>query len=555
MEAPFRYAEAKAAFEAADNSQFAALGIVSAADPQTDAGRSHDGTSAETDREAEPSPNLRKGAGIAAFEALQRAGHAQYFSSLDGKLWVQLRGIVYRIDETKGCRPALAWLASRGHVLVGNAKADMKDRMVSSALAGPSCDVFFRQANGLDRSKPETFLNLMEPGGNGVHVDASGWRVQPLSTFPVRMTNREHALPLPRPVRAGDGVGFFERLGRHIRLSPIGNAADPYDRGIQQRAVILMTLCAQVYRPGAVPHLLLSGPQGASKTTTARRLKALVDPDTADVVTSLPDKPSEVYAIAEQQTLIVMDNISSVRDPDLLSALATGAASQQRELYSNGGRIVFRATTSVIMTTVLDDITKRPDLMDRILRLDLSALDRNGRKTAAELKAGWDTDLPYLLADLLDLVSGGMARLDATKAVVEMGLLPPLPRLADAALLAEAAAEVAGWAPGVLLAAINGMREGEATRQLDENPVAARIRQLLEAEGGAWSGSMRDLMDRVRFLDGPEGPEWGRAMGSVSAFTNAIDRTAGPMFEAWGVELVRSRSHGARRLTLTRPRH
>lgn len=129
--------------------------------------------------------------------------------------------------------------------------------------------------------------------------------------------------------------------------------------------------------------------------------------------------------------------MSTLRDPDLLSALATGAASQQRELYSNGGRVVFRLKLSLIFTTVLTNVTKRPDLMDRALRLELPALDRSDRRTEAELSADWDADLPYLLADLFDHAAAALARVNAVRFMSESGLIAPPPRLADAALLAD----------------------------------------------------------------------------------------------------------------------
>jgi hypothetical protein len=135
---------------------------------------------------------------------------------------------------------------------------------------------------------------------------------------------------------------------------------------------------------------------------------------------------------------------------------------------------------------------------------------------------------------------------------VDTGLLPSLPRLADAALLGEAAAQVAGWRAGMFLSAINAARESEAGRQLEESPVAARIRDLLVAESGVWTGTTGELLMRLRLADGPE---WDSAGNNVHTFTNALDRLAGPLRDAWGIEIERTRSHGTRRLTIRRVRH
>jgi hypothetical protein len=211
-----------------------------------------------------------------------------------------------------------------------------------------------------------------------------------------------------------------------------------------------------------------------------------------------------------------------------------------------------------VLTTVREELLQRPDLIDRTLHLHLPPLDPNNRKTEAELGQAWDADRPHLLADLLDLVAGGMARLDHIKHAVASGLLPPPPRLVDAALLAEAVAQATGWKPGLCLSALNAMRAGDATRQLEEHPCAARIRDLLSTKGGRWVGTMRELMNHLRMMDGPD---WGRSIGSIQAFTIAIDRIAGPLREVWRIGIERSRTQGARTVTLSyihdkpQPRH
>lgn len=542
MSRPLINAAARKAFANAPTDQFAELGINV---PKVD--RESAAVAAPGDDGATPKRSLA----ARAMEALVSDGHAEFFNSPEGKLWIRLTGRIYRIDEAKGCRPVVSWLLRQGVMVTGNAKGDLKDQMVARAVAGSTHVVAYRQANGPDPGAPEAFLNLMD-GGMGVRIDANGWRLAPLATFPVRMTDREQALPLPHPVRANDGVNFLDRLARHIRLAPVGNPNDPLDPGVQQRAAILMLLVAQVYRPGPVPHMQISGPQGASKTTTARRLKALVDPDPADVVTSFPDKDGEVFAIAEQQTLLVTDNVSRVRNPDLLATLSTAAAMQQRELYSNGGRVVFRAKASVVMTTVLEGITRRPDLLDRTLRLDLPSMDRSQRRTEEELAAAWISDLPYLLADLLDLVCGAMARLPTVNKGVETGLLPPLPRLADAALIAEATAEAAGWTLGVFINAIAAMRGSEQVRQLEDDPIAVRIKLLLDAENDRWEGTTKELFDRLWKINGPD---WLGSSSSVQSFTWSLDRVKGSLLEFWGIDVSRTRSNGTRRLVVSRTRH
>jgi hypothetical protein len=486
-----------------------------------------------------------------ALDRLLAAG-AEFFHSPDDKAWIRLDERVHYIDERKGCRAVEAWSARSGLTLIGSTRSDLKDLMVARAHTGPKITVHFRQADGSDPTKPEAILNLMDGDGTGVHVDASGWRVGPLSSMPATMADRAKAQPLPAPVSANDGVSYLDRLSRHIPLEPVRAPNDPNDIGTQQRAALMAFTCSQISRPGPVPHLQPTGPNGSGKTTAGRRLKSLTDPDGVDVVTSLPSDEPALYAIAEQQSALVVDNVSSVRNDlsDVLAALSTGAGHQRRELYTDGGRAVFRAKTSLILTTIREDLMQRPDLAQRTLPLHTPALDPKHRRPEKELDREWEADRPYLLAGLLDTVARGFARLEAVQFAVDTGLLPVLPRLADAALLAEAAAQGSGWQPGLCLNAIHALQRGEADRQLEDSPYAYRVRALLDREGGSWSGTVAQLMEILRF-DFPEGPAWS-ASNSLQAFTNMADRMAAPLREAWGITDTRTRSHGARRIKLER---
>ncbi|MCB1466927.1 MAG: hypothetical protein KDK08_07245 [Rhizobiaceae bacterium] len=475
-----------------------------------------------------------------AVDALLRAG-AKFFHSPNGRAWICLGGRVYSLDSEAGLRAVLSWLLVRaGLAIVGTAKSELKDLLLSRAYVGPTEKVHYRQAQGPDLTKPEAFINLMDQTGDGVHVDATGWRIKPLSVMPVRFTDRDKGLPMPRPVRATDGVPLLDRLARHIAMHPVNKKDDPSDVGVQQQANMLLFLLNQLFRVGTAVHLFLNGPQGAGKTTTSRRLKDFTDSDTAEVVPSLPSDDAVLFAIAGQQTVLVIDNASAMRgnEADLLCGLATGAAQQKRALYSDGDRQVYEAKCSVVVNSIDENLIKRADLMDRTVVHDQPPLDRKNRRTEQELKAAWERDKPFLFADLLDALSGGLARLDAVMAVT-----PPeaLPRFTDAALLAEAAAQSLGWKAGLCLAAINASRHGASERQLEENPYAFRVRALLEAEGGKWSGTVADLRQRLTFMDGPE---WGRVNQSAQSFTVARDRMAGPLRDTWGICTASLRGSG-----------
>jgi hypothetical protein len=218
-------------------------------------------------------------------------------------------------------------------------------------------------------------------------------------------------------------------------------------------------------------------------------------------------------------------------------------------LYTDSERTVYEAKSSVIFTSVVSDITQRPDLMDRVLPVTLSPMRASERKLEAELDEAWSNDLPFLLADLLDLVTAAVANSWKVRLAVEAGLLPPLPRLADAAIAAEAAAQAEGWAPGRLLSVLNSMRDTAKADQLEANPVAVRLRALLDKNNGNWTGTATGLLEKLRFEDGPP---WGREILSVHTLAKALERIVASL-QLWGIDVVRgARSNTARTLTITR---
>lgn len=494
----------------------------------------------DRDRNAGANPEMdgggRKSVAQRAEEALVSRG-AVFFHSPNGKAWANMDGHVLSLNSEAGFRFITSRLLTRhGISITGNAKTELKDRLLNRAYAGETHPVHYRQAQRRGPRGADALINLMDANGDGIHVDGSGWRVTPLAAMPERFTNREGGLPMPRPVPAQDGVGFLERLARHIPMHAIKDASSPDDAGVQQRANMLLFLLNQFYRPGTAVHLFLNAPQGSGKTMTSRRLKDLLDPDTAEVMLSLPSDETTIFSIAQQQTVLVLDNLSSMKGDvaDLLCGLATGAAQQKRTLWTDGDRYISGAKCSVVPNSIREDLIHRPDLMDRTVVVSLPPLDRKDRRTEADLNAAWERDRPHLLADLLDALSGGLKRLDG----VQVSTAPAdLPRFTDAALLAEAAAQGLGWKAGLCLAAVNASRRSANERQLEEHPYAFRVRAMLEAEGGEWTGTVTELRDKLRFM---AGPDWGNELRNVQTLKGARDRMAGPMRETWGLHTVPS---------------
>ena len=100
---------------------------------------------------------------------------------------------------------------------------------------------------------------------------------------------------------------------------------------------------------GPYPVLVLNGEQSAGKSTLARILRLLIDPQTCPSL-ALPKSTRNLMATALNGWLLVYENISTIPDwlSDCICQLAFGGGFASRTLYSNDERSVIYAQRPVI---------------------------------------------------------------------------------------------------------------------------------------------------------------------------------------------------------------
>jgi hypothetical protein len=469
------------------------------------------------------------------------SGGAQFFNGSNQRPYIILNETISDFTTERGFLPVLRWLRSIGEVPFGNAKSNLVDLMNAEAFARPPEEVSFRVGSCSGNTGRKLYVNLMNDRGQLVEIDSSGWQVRPAASSLIRMINREAALALPEPRRSQPSTKPLAWIDRHLNIPPISAPHDPNDEGVQARAAILAFISAQFFREGAVPHLLITGPQGSGKTSVAKRLKSLTDPDRVEVMSSLPSDDASVYAMAAEQTSIVLDNASKTGgdQSDLLCSLASGTGHAARRLYTNSGRSVMTAKLSVITTTIREDLFQRPDLRDRTLVLQLAPFPTGGRRREADLDAAWLSDTPAILAEIFDFLSAGMQHEAAVSADLA-GM--PVPRLADVAHFAECVARAAGWPPLLCVEALIAMRATSEESHLAEDGLALRIRGLLQQKG-RWTGTMLQLHQALSDMRAPSLP--AMEVNTARGLRAALDRLEAPLLELWGIKVTKQKKAAA----------
>jgi hypothetical protein len=380
------------------------------------------------------------------------------------------------------------------------------------------------------------YLDLADDQWRAVEVTSSGWRV--VTDPPVKFRRARGMLPLPLPVTGG-------RLGA---LKPLVNIATEEDWRL-----VVSWLVAALRPRGPYPVLVLHGEQGSAKSTLVRVLRALVDPNTAALRTTPRDERDLVIA-ATNSWLIALDNLSHLSDwlSDALCRLATGSGFATRELYTDAEEAIFAAQRPIVINGI-EELATRGDLLDRSILLYLPTISEDKRQDETGFWQRFEPARPQLLGALLDVVSQGLRTLPSVQ-------LERLPRMADFALWACAAADACGWTAQDFLDAYQGVREAAYDLTLEASPVAPLVRELL-AQHGQWEGTASEFLTALeRLAAGGMAPQGTVKVGSDvttqkawpkngRALSNALRRLA-PTLRAVGVAVTFDVRQGHKRTRL-----
>ena len=377
----------------------------------------------------------------------------------------------------------------------------------------------------LAENEGNIYIDLCDANWRVVEITSSGWSV--LKDSPIKFRRCKAMLSLPEPVTGGTVEELHRQLG-------VGADAWP---------LVVGWMLAALRPRGPYPVLNLYAEQGAGKTTTARKIRGLIDPNTAPM-RSEPKEPRDLMIAANNGWIVALDNLSRIGGwmSDALCRLSTGGGFSTRTLYENDEETIFDAQRPVILTGI-EELATRGDLLDRSLIVTLPNIPEDQRRAEGEIWREFDEARPRMLGVLCDAISIGLRNLPTTK-------LPRLPRMADFALWATAVEPGVGLHPGAFMEAYSGNRAAGNELALESSPVGKAVIDFA-ATTSYWTGTVSDLLaelarqvdERVERQRG--WPHSGRALSGV------LKRLA-PNLRAVGVEVESGRTKKGRFVTLTR---
>ena len=163
----------------------------------------------------------------------------------------------------------------------------------------------------------------------------------------IQFRRPEGMLPLPVPAHGGS----IELLRPYVNVT---------DDGFR---MVVAWLTAALRPVGPYPILSLHGEQGSAKSTLAKIVRLLVDPQACPLLVE-PASTRDLMVTAVNGWLLAYDNISSIPNwlSDGLCRLVYGGGFSGRALFSNQERVTVQAQRPVILNGIEDFVPQeRPD--------------------------------------------------------------------------------------------------------------------------------------------------------------------------------------------------
>lgn len=250
------------------------------------------------------------------------------------------------------------------------------------------------------------YLDMCDDRWRAIKVTPDGWEI--VDQPDVRFIRGPEALPLPEPDRDG-------------KLADIQKVLKLESREDYLSVAIWLLGCLT---NGPYANLCITGPEGASKTSSTRICRNVIDPSSQDISTP-PANNDDLLLNCTDSFVQAIDNVSRINKSmsDYLCRLATGTTFKRRKLYTDGSIFSFTVKRPLILNGIGDLITQA-DLASRAIPLRLSIINDDERMTEEQVTATFDALHPSILGGLLNAAVIGLQSVDT--------LTPrSLPRMAD----------------------------------------------------------------------------------------------------------------------------
>ncbi|MFE8696507.1 hypothetical protein ACFYKT_09180 [Cytobacillus sp. FJAT-53684] len=295
---------------------------------------------------------------------------------------------------------------------------------------------------------------------------------------PILFTRNKNMKAQVLPDFTGDFRRNLKKILNHVRIK---NEDD------QILYLIYLVTCLIPSIPHAV--LVFSGEKGASKSTSMRLTRQVVDPAVQDLLT-MPNSLQDLAISLANNYMPSFDNLDglSAEKSDLLCITSTGGAFSKRTLFTDDDETLLELRRCVVLTGI-NVVVTRADLIDRSIIIELDRIPENERKEEREVWEAFEKDRACIVGGALQALADAMKIFPNVK-------LDKLPRMADFTHWGYAIAEALGIGGERFLQAYRKNRNQSNEEAISSHPVAATIVALMR-NNQTWSGSISSLLSEL----------------------------------------------------------
>lgn len=344
---------------------------------------------------------------------------------------------------------------------------------VLSAEAMYDCDEAIPLSNRVAKSDNAFWYSLSNSEWQAVKITADGWKVE--DKPPILFMRYRHQKQQCIPKSNGNIKKIFDYLN------------------IKENQTLFLCWLVSCFIPD-IPHPMpvFYGEKGAAKSTSCTLLKELIDPSALETLTIQRSARSMAVNL-KNHWFLPFDNISQISEEtsDTLCRAITGGGIQQRKLHTNGDDYIFTFKRCIALNGI-DNVVKRPDLLDRSILIELSRISEEKRRELSEIMRDFENDLPSILGGVFDVLSRAMKIYPDVK-------LDKMPRMADFAHWGYAIGEALGNFGQVFLDEYTINYNRQNIEAINSDIVAVLMVNFMKNRV-TWTGRVSDLWNEFSIL-------------------------------------------------------
>jgi hypothetical protein len=325
------------------------------------------------------------------------------------------------------------------------------------------------------------YLYLADNTQTVIEYSAVGWNI--CENPPVMFVFDKYKAPLTIPSKNGS----IDKLWKLTRINDTEESPD--------RLMIVSALVKGLVPGGSDLVLAISGYAGSGKTTTAKYLRALMDPFTkGKVLSKLPENSDDIAIHAMKRRIITVDNITSVSSgqSDFICTIVSidSGGTSKREQYTNSSEIIHDIQNLVILTSIGNVVTK-PDLLERSIVIELPRITSKYRESETELAELFDRHHGEILGGLLDITVAALHYRDNNPC-------PKFNRLTEFAHLGVGVEKKLNYPIGSIEKRFADNANIANEIAIDASPVASTLRSWILDRQEAWNVTNSELLNILK---------------------------------------------------------